>query len=98
MTMAASAGWGMFRNKGVKKINVKKQKTAPTRLASWLRAPAAVATDVFDRSDQLLVWIDCAAALHCCCFGCAECLGVTDQHDSQRARHEFLQCGELQIR
>jgi len=39
----------MFRNRGVKKISVKKVKTAATRLATWLWAPAAVATEVFDR-------------------------------------------------
>jgi hypothetical protein len=33
MTMAASAGWGMFRNRGVRKISVKKQRTAAARLA-----------------------------------------------------------------
>ena len=49
MTMAASAGCGMFRNRGVSQTSVKRQKVAATRLATWLRAPAAVATEVFDR-------------------------------------------------
>ena len=49
MTMAASAGCGMPRNNGVNKTSVRKQKTAATRLASWVRAPAAMATEVLDR-------------------------------------------------
>src|SRR5262252_8689291 len=49
MTMAASAGCGIFRNRGVSRMSVKKQKAAAIRLATWLRAPAAMATEVFDR-------------------------------------------------
>src|SRR5215472_15412185 len=49
ITIAASAGCGIPRNNGVNKTSVRKQKTAATRLASWVRAPAAIATEVFDR-------------------------------------------------
>src|SRR5262249_23033632 len=49
MTMAASAGCGIFRNRGVSRMSVKKQKAGAIRLATWLRAPAAMATEVFDR-------------------------------------------------
>src|SRR6516162_1632791 len=49
MTMAASAGCGIFRNRGVSRMSVKKQKAAAIRSATWLRAPAAMATEVFDR-------------------------------------------------
>jgi hypothetical protein len=49
MTMAASAGWGIFRNRGVSRMSVKKQRAAAIRLATWLRAPAAMATEVFVR-------------------------------------------------
>jgi hypothetical protein len=45
--MAASAG--MPRNNGVSKTSVRKHNTAATRLASWVRAPAATATEVLDR-------------------------------------------------
>jgi hypothetical protein len=38
----------MPRNNGVNTISVKKQETAATRLATWVRAPAAIATEVFD--------------------------------------------------
>jgi len=41
--MAASAGCGMSRNNGVNDPKVRKQKTAATRLTSWVRAPAAIA-------------------------------------------------------
>src|SRR3974377_2521792 len=49
MTMAASVGSGMLRNRGVNRISVRRQKAAVTRLATWLRAPAPIATEVFDR-------------------------------------------------
>ena len=39
----------MPRNNGVKKTSVRKQKTAATRLANWVWAPAAMATEVLDR-------------------------------------------------
>src|SRR4030095_6873718 len=36
-------------NKGVNRINVRRQNTAATMFANWVRAPAAIATDVFER-------------------------------------------------
>src|SRR5262245_44543343 len=39
----------MFRKSGVKKTSVRRQKTAATRLANWLRAPAAIATEVLEQ-------------------------------------------------
>jgi len=41
--------------------------------------------------DELLVRIEVAAALHCCGLCSAERLGIADEHDGQRAGHEFLQ-------
>ena len=49
MTIAPSAGCGMPRKSGVNKISVRKQKSAAMRLASWVRAPADIATEVLDR-------------------------------------------------
>src|SRR6516225_7638089 len=111
--MAASAGCGMFRNRGVKKISVRNVKTAATRLASWLRAPADVATEVFDKlpttrnppkSPLRMLAGPCAinswfgSILPPLCKAAALAAPSADQHDGERARHKFAQCGHLQIR
>ena len=49
MTMAARAGCGRSRNSGVSATSVRMQRTAAIRLATCVRAPELMATEVFDR-------------------------------------------------